>query len=405
MSSHERRLERSAEALRRAGQSPGTGQDPDWGDEDTRAAPGPVVFYRCSATENSRSHEIASKLAVARALAGLMGRQFSGEFESGHPYPVSPYFVPSETLVLTTQAQRLGIHGEQHLFGGVVPFAFVATKAITHPVPDADSPAPTGWSPRFAEHVSDVVLPGFSAFSRRDAMRAGLQLLDAGAVRIKQPNGVGGLGQSVARNRRELESGLDAVDASELARDGIVLERNLVKVETCSVGQARVDSMLITYCGTQRLTRANDGSQVYGGSDLTVVRGGWSRLLALELAPALRTAIGQARVYHDAAMAMFQGMFASRCNYDIAQGVDDTGNWRSGVLEQSWRIGGASAAEVAALHAFHSDGGLEVVQACTTEIYGEAPAIPEDALVYFRGDDEQAGPITKFSRLQADGHS
>ena len=60
-------------------------------------------------------------------------------------------------------------------------------------------------------------------------------------------------------------------------------------------------------------------------------------MIKLALASEVETAIDQARGYHTAALASFRGMFASRCNYDVVQGIDDRGQWRSGVLEQSWR--------------------------------------------------------------------
>ena len=81
----------------------------------------------------------------------------------------------------------------------------------------------------------------------------------------------------------------------------------------------------------------------------------------------------------------------------MAQGVDDSGAWRSGVLEQSWRIGGATGAELAALAAFDADPALRVVRAATTEIYGGAEP-PPDADVYFHGVDRHVGPITKYTR-------
>ena len=55
--------------------------------------------------------------------------------------------------------------------------------------------------------------------------------------------------------------------------------------------------------------------------------------------------------------------FASRRNYDIARGIDAQGQWRCRVLEQSWRIGGASGPEVAALQAFRADPALRVIRA------------------------------------------
>ena len=96
-------------------------------------------------------------------------------------------------------------------------------------------------------------------------------------------------------------------------------------------------------------------------------------------------------------------MFASRCNYDVAQGRDIAGRLLTGVLEQSWRIGGASGAEVAALQAMCDDPSLERVHASTVEVHGPGAIVPEGATVYFCGVDAGLGPITKYAQLHADG--
>jgi hypothetical protein len=376
--------------------TPGAGpfRPPIW-----TAPRGPVVLYCCAGAQDLPGHEIATKVAIAKAVAKLMGRPYGGDFIAGEAYGDLPYFVPTDTLVTTPLVEDLGIRSERHLFGGVVPLPFMATKVIAHPLPDADSTAPEGWSPGFAQQVAEVVLPGYSAFSRQDALRAGERLLACGPVRIKEPLGVGGRGQSVARDRRELAAVVNALAGHELAQHGLVLECNLADVRTFSVGQACIGELRISYCGTQRLTRANDGTQVYGGSELLVARGDWDDLLALDLAPQTRTAIAQARIFHEAALANFDGLFASRCNYDVAQGFDDAGTGISGVLEQSWRIGGATAAELAALQSFKDDPALRSVRASTTEVYGEHPTLPDNAVINFQGVDDRAGPITKYSCL------
>jgi hypothetical protein len=155
----------------------------------------------------------------------------------------------------------------------------------------------------------------------------------------------------------------------------------------------------------QKQTRNNEGELVYGGSRLFVVRGDFDALLRQVHAPDNRTAILQARIYHEAALSTFPDMLASRCNYDVAQGTAADGTWRSGVLEQSWRIGGASGAELAALQAFLAQPDLESIWASTTEAYGPQPPIPADADVYCRTLDARIGPITKYSRLHDHGHA
>ena len=66
------------------------------------------------------------------------------------------------------------------------------------------------------------------------------------------------------------------------------------------------------------------------------------------------------------------------------------------MLEQSWRVSGATGAEIAALEAFRAEPTLQAVRASTFEIYGDADP-PPHATVYFRGVDEQVGPMTKYA--------
>jgi hypothetical protein len=189
-------------------------------------------------------------------------------------------------------------------------------------------------------------------------------------VRVKPVRATGGRGQAVVSDAAALDAALGAVEAAELSEHGLVLEEDLAGVTTYSVGQVRVAGLVASYCGTQRLTPDNAGEAVYGGSELLVARGGFEALAGLGLPEEARLAVEQARIYDAAAADCFAGMFASRRNYDVARGLDAEGRWRSGVLEQSWRIGGASGAEVAALEAFRAEPALRAVRAATVELYG-----------------------------------
>jgi hypothetical protein len=314
-----------------------------------------------------------------------MGFAYAGEYDPSSPYSAGIYFVPSDTLVGIEQTARLGVTGEHHLFGGVVPYPFMATKAITHPRVEPDAAAPEGWSDLFPNQVQAVVLQGYSVFTLAQAQLAGLRLLEHGPARLKPVHATAGRGQS-----------------AELMGIGLVLEENLTAVITRSVGRVRVADLMAAYYGSQRLTTDNAGEEVYGGSDLVVVRGDFDSLVELPLPNPDRTAIEQARVY-DAATSALSGMFASRRNYDVLQGLNAKGEWRSGVLEQSWRMGGATGAEIAALEAFQADPGLKVVRASTFEIYGRSSPPPPNASVYFRGVDERIGPLTKYTVVEAYG--
>lgn len=344
----------------------------------------------------ARSHERATHLEIARRLAALKGFDAAGELDPNQNYADPVYVLPAFTLVGTDAASALGIRSEHDLFGGVVPHPFAATKAITHPLVRCDARAPAGWSAEMGRRVRRVVLPGFTAFSHGDALVAGRHLLDGGAVRVKPVQETGGRGQAVMGNDVELTAVLAAIDPADLSQHGVVLEEDLGGATTLSVGQVRVADLVATYYGVQRLTVDNDGAAVYGGSDLTVWRGGFDTLLGLALPQPVRLAVQQACVYDAAATACFPTFFASRRNYDVVQGLDVHGRRRSGVLEQSWRVGGASGAEIAALEAFRADPDLKAVRVASVEAYGADAAPPPDGTVYFRGRDERVGFISKY---------
>lgn len=363
------------------------------------APPGPsgpprVVTYAQAGFDSE--HEAQSLHELARRIAALQGWPFAGTWQAD-ARPAGPaYFVPNRTLVGVERAEELGIRNESHLFGGLVPHGFVASKAITHALVDHSAVAPQGWSPAFGAQVQPVVLSGWSAFSTDDAFRAGRQLLEKGQVRLKLPFGIGGRGQVVVASVQELAAVLATVDPAGLAAEGLVVEENLLEVETFSVGQVRLAGVVASYAGVQRLTPAPDGELVYGGSDLLVVRGDFDALLAFGLPPAVALAVAQARAYDEAATRHF-GLVASRRNYDVASGSNARGEVRSGVLEQSWRAGGASGVEIAAMEAFLNDPTLLAVRGSCYEVYGPEIEPPPRATVYYHGEDPKVGWLTKFT--------
>ncbi|MEO8656632.1 MAG: DUF3182 family protein [Ramlibacter sp.] len=362
---------------------------------------GVVVAHAPDEHEHASEHERSSLRAFAHRLAALRGYDFGGMYEPLRRYPGHRYFVPSRTLTCE-EAAVLGIRGHDDLFGGGVPHAFVATKAISHPLLADHAASPRGWDPGFAARAGDAVLAGYTAFEPGDARLAGLRLLASGPVRIKPVRATGGHGQAVARDAAQLQSLLAASDPGEIAAHGLVLEEDLGEVRTVSVGQVTVADLTASYFGFQRLTRNNHGAEVFGGSDLTVVRGGWDDLLGLSPAPAIRRAIEQARRYDAAVNACFAGFFASRINYDIAQGLDAAGRARSGVLEQSWRVGGATGPEIAALEVFRREAGRSQVRAAGFEIYGDGPPPPQHAIVHYRGTDPHVGRLAKYTLVDPD---
>ncbi len=364
-------------------------------------AAGTVFLVAGQAGADSIDHGAQTRRDLGRRLAALMGYAFGGDHRAGAAKQGPAYFIPSDTL-LDGEARALGIRDERDLFGGVVPHVFMTTKTISHPVIGPAARVPEGWSHTLGERIDRATLPGYSAFTPEDAQRAGERLLSLGDIRIKNGDGIGGTGQVVVSDHQQLADAICALQPADIHRHGVVVEHNLADPVTYSIGCLRIGELTLAYHGTQRETIDHQGRAVYGGSELTVVRGGFDALLKLPLLPEQRTAIEHACHYDEAVAQVYPGFFASRRNYDVVAGHDSAGVRRCGVLEQSWRIGGASPAELAALMALRADPALQHVRASCHEIYSDEPP-PPGATVHFRGHDADAGMLCKYSLVEECG--
>jgi hypothetical protein len=366
---------------------------------EDRRMPGEAkgVVIACSAPggEPIYAHEREAMVAVARAIAAVKEFAFQENFSESSDSGGSSYFVPDDSL-LAADADQLGIKGPHDLFGGVVPWRFATTKAITHELVDSSAERPKQWSTGFGRTVSAAVLPGYTAFSRHDAIRAAQRLFKLGPVRLKPPLSSRGRDQHTVRTVADVEGFLERYRSSHLEECGLVLETHLGDVNTLSVGSTVIDEIAVTYCGAQRTTIDNAGQPVYGGSDLVVVRGGWEALEGLQLPRSLGLAVKQARTY-DAAMSGCPGFFASRRNYDVGQGIDPSGYWRSGVLEAGWRIGGGSTAELAAISTMKQEPDVQLVRASAVKEFGSTEQSPANSDVHFHGEDPEEGPIKRYT--------
>jgi len=345
------------------------------------------------------THETVVQQALGDRIARLLGATFAGAYDPALHKDHALYYIPSDTLIGKRQGEALNIRTVDDFFGGLIDYPFMATKAISHPLITDATSRPEGWSDRFFEDAADAVLAGFSVFNEADARRAGRLLLKDGPVRVKPVLATAGRGQLVVTSEAELDAALAQQDMREVEEWGLVLEEDLTGVITYSVGQVQVAGMTVSYHGTQSLTEDNAGETVYGGSQLWLVRGDYDALLKLDLDPDVRRSVTQAMCYERAALDCFPDFLASRRNYDIAHGTNARGQVCSGVLEQSWRIGGASPAEVEALVAFAADPQLQRISASSHEVYGQA-TLPADAHVLYEGDDPDVGLISKFTQVQ-----
>ncbi|MBA3724668.1 MAG: DUF3182 family protein [Candidatus Levybacteria bacterium] len=366
---------------------------------------GHVVTYAGGNTESADLHEIKRITDLGQVIAEMTDREFGGAFNQDLRVPAMGelYFVPYKTLMNREKARRLGIETKDHLFGGVVDRPFKGTKAIAHGLVSEAAQRPDGWSEAFSDATKDVVLPGFTAFNHNEAVIAADKLFQAGyTVRGKRTLAAGGGDQHVLNSTTELTGVLTGITQDEMATFGYVLESNLQPegLSIRSIGQVEIAGTMISYFGTQRETKGEDGETRYGGSDLYIARGNYAALLKHVDDDATKIAIKQARTFDNAAEKHL-GVVASRRNYDIAQGQID-GQLVSGVLEQSWRIGGASGPEVLAIEAFRKDPALQVVTGSSFNQFKASGDfnVPGGARIHFEGNDPNYDePMVTFTTL------
>jgi Protein of unknown function (DUF3182). len=356
------------------------------------------LVVACSLDPHAQPADRHTHEALTAWLAQIQGLDFRPEPPAHRQPGQSFYWVPDATVVGRDQAAEFAIHGPMDLFGGYVERDFQAGKAIVHPLIERPTLTPRGWSDAFASRVRPLVLDGHSVFCHSDALRCASARLPRGPQRLKPAASRGGQGQQVVADTDQLAEALARYEDCDY-QQGLVIEDDLREPQTHSVGQVLINGVLLSYHGVQQRNRNPRGELVYGGSDLLVVRGDFDCLLALELAGSVKLAIQQAVQFDRAAHQLLPGFFASRRNYDIAQGLDSDGRRCSGVLEQSWRIGGASGAELAALEAFVADPSLCVVRASTFEIFEDKP-LPDNTHVLYRGPDEHGDFLMKYAMVE-----
>jgi hypothetical protein len=354
-----------------------------------------VAAFAAPGVSQGNEHDRACRAVLLTRIAGLLGVPVLPPGGSSDGMAGRLLLVPGEALLLA-DAARAGIRERRQLLGGAVPASFVGTKAITHGLFDDDAARPPLWSTRMADDLGDAVLRGFTVFSHADAARAGRALLAMGPVRIKDVCAKAGLGQIVVRDAAALDAMIATQTPAALAEHGLVLEEDLTDVVTYSVGSVELGERMVSYWGSQNLTIDHKGREVYGGSDLFVVPGDLDALARLDLPAELARAVECAARFDRAAHQAYPDLLLTRRNYDVIEGTDAAGRRRIGVLEQSWRVGGASGAEIAAFEAFRDDPSLESVRCSTVEIYDRVTP-PVGATLYYAGDDPVAGPMTKYT--------
>ncbi len=200
-----------------------------------------------------------------------------------------------------------------------------------------------------------------------------------------------------------------ALDARQIEKDGLVLERNLEDVTTFSVGQlegGQPARELLRHAGPHPQSRRQAGLW----RRYTPARGAWLCWKTCSRIRSRRICARPCRPHWPITrqqVECFPGTLVSRCNYDVAMGTDN-GRQRLGVLEQSLARGRR-----------HQEPNWPrwrrsrpIPQSCgprpaRVKIYGTDVPVPPGADVYYQGEDRNVGPLTKYAILESssDGHT
>src|SRR5438067_12575130 len=119
-----------------------------------------VVYLSPTGKPLRRAHQRTLLEEDAKTIARLKSCEFAGYYRNELAGTGTLFFVPDQTLLLE-EAQTLGIHGPEDVFGGIVPHRFVTTKSISHQLVSSSAFRPDGWSEAFSTAIRDAVLCGY----------------------------------------------------------------------------------------------------------------------------------------------------------------------------------------------------------------------------------------------------
>lgn len=291
--------------------------------------------------------------AIAHRIAGIL----DGEVIQDGRDVSAPTFVVPYAAVTTAAAREHRISGNGDVYGGIVRESEQADKAALHKLIRTDAQYPNWYSPRFADSITQMTLPGFTAFSVEDAMQAFYALTRSGmTVRCKDPSNTGGVGQAKVETGDELEAFVSEF-CNGIARKGVVIETDVTDPSTATVG--RLDLLGQHYSWFGRPYDVQHGGQTrFGGNELTVVRGGFDALLPHISERADVVAIEQSA--HVLSAYDRFGVVIPRGALDVVQGTTENGGFVSGITDPSFRPSGSSAAELKAVEALSAHPGAEV---------------------------------------------
>jgi hypothetical protein len=319
-----------------------------------------LLLYDNSVLADTRPAKIKYQ-AVAHRIAGILGGEvlpLDSRTEND-----SLYGVPFDAVDVFT-ATDYGMKGVGDLYGGVVQHRSQADKSILHPLVTDDAVCPHWYTPALAEFAEDAIMTGFTVFSAQDARIAAEKLHRQGwqDLRTKEPQCLGGAGQSILASQNDLDNLQQNNGVSE--QHGLVIEPNLRRPRIYSAGTLHLAGHTISWVGSP-WNKMVSGELKFAGNRILAIKGDLNDLSAtFDRSSQLSLAVAKAAVVHEG-YGKAIGAIISRATYDICT-TDEV----SGVIDPSLRPSGTSPAELAAYEIL-TTGELDVVEAAVYHAYSE----------------------------------
>ncbi len=339
-----------------------------------------IPFYEGAELPPNHARHIKQRNGrLAQAIADAHG------YDCDEQSSARPYHLLGLPVERPLGAQH-GMQTNEDFYGALVDHLQHADKAALHStIPEADH-TPEFHSQRFAEAIQEVVLPGYSAFSREDALKAfAILFRRVGAVRLKDPRASDCDMQFTIRSEDQLRKILDIHFNPFPLETGLVLEQCVHEPRTVTGGRVILPSDTYHFMGEQvesTLTRSDGQAvKVYGGGDVTVTRG----TVEYPDYPADQTILMHAlpKAY-DAYESLIP--FCTRLSFDMVLGHDEHGNAVQGITDPTLRVGGNDPSVIAAMKHLADDDVRNVLMQ-TRVVYNEHQEVPFEGERFLDMDD------------------
>ena len=324
-----------------------------------------IPFYEGVTLPPSHAEHILQRNGrLAASLAEAQGFSHDNPVSHLDPY----HFLP--TPITQEQGEKHGMKSADDFYGAMVDYLQHADKGQLHEVvPDAEN-IPAHYSAEFARAVREVVLPGYTAYSQEDAIKAYLklkkELSDKEKIRLKDPSASDCDRQFVLESEAHLRAILDRIFHPFPFENGLVLEQNLNDVSTITGGKVRVNGSTYQFIGNQVETSIpspkGGRKTVYGGGDLLVTNSYISQDMLTPSQQELTLRLGRT---YDAYSTL--APHVSRISFDMVSGHDSHGNEAHGITDPTMRVGGNDPSVIESMH--HLNDSNRIVKAQTRLVY------------------------------------